>query len=331
MTATVQQFAAAAAAEIGYYARPGTKNKYGAWYGIPAGAYCAMFLSWVADKIGDPDIIPKHAYTPSGVNAFKAKKQWHQGTKGIRRGDIAYMDFPGAPNRVSHVVFVESVNSDGSVNTIEGNTSGTAGGNQRNGGLVARKRRLSYIVGYGRPAWATPEQAQPVPATNDAADGVLVEGESGAAVLALQKHLNAHYPAYSSLDEDGDYGPATKKVVVEFQTRAGLEPDGEAGPKTLAALGLGSGAAPATPPAAPAPPAALKGPKDYYQEGDYGYEEVRDLQATLNAWYPGLPDLSVDGDYGPATKARVVYFQRKAGLSRDGVAGDKTLRRLGVR
>lgn len=46
------------------------------------------------------------------------------------------------------------MNKDGSVNTIEGNTSSTAAGDQRNSGTCARKRRKAYIVGYGRPKYS---------------------------------------------------------------------------------------------------------------------------------------------------------------------------------
>lgn len=69
-------------------------------------------------------------------------------------------------------------------------------------------------------------------------DGVLVLGSQGDRVHALQTRLNRDYPAYSNLAADGDYGHATVAVVKEFQRRAGLFVDGEAGPRTLAKLGL---------------------------------------------------------------------------------------------
>ncbi|AJA43326.1 endolysin [Mycobacterium phage Sbash] len=61
---------------------------------------------------------------------------------------------------------------------------------------------------------------------------------TGERVRALQARLNAHYEAYSNLDEDGEFGPLTEAVVKQFQLRSALTADGIAGPATLAALGL---------------------------------------------------------------------------------------------
>jgi len=61
---------------------------------------------------------------------------------------------------------------------------------------------------------------------------------SGPRVLGLQKTLNDGYPAYSELEEDGDFGPETDRIVRIFQQRAGLVVDGVAGPETLGRLGL---------------------------------------------------------------------------------------------
>lgn len=76
----------------------------------------------------------------------------------------------------------------------------------------------------------------------DIAPGAVYLGEdhenTGDKVRALQKRLNDGYPAYSQLEEDGQYGPSTAAAVREFQARSGLTIDGVAGPATLAALGL---------------------------------------------------------------------------------------------
>lgn len=61
-------------------------------------------------------------------------------------------------------------------------------------------------------------------------------GMKGAAVTLLQKELNRVFPAYSRLRVDGDFGPATRAVVIEFQRRTGLARDGIVGPATRAKL-----------------------------------------------------------------------------------------------
>lgn len=63
-------------------------------------------------------------------------------------------------------------------------------------------------------------------------------GATGSAVRDLQARLNRDYPAYSRLVVDGDFGPATDRVVREFQRRAGLGVDGIVGPATWGRLGL---------------------------------------------------------------------------------------------
>lgn len=54
------------------------------------------------------------------------------------------------------------------------------------------------------------------------ADSVLRVGSSGARVKALQQGLNRVFPAYSHLQVDGEFGPHTKAVVMEFQRRSGF-------------------------------------------------------------------------------------------------------------
>jgi hypothetical protein len=70
-------------------------------------------------------------------------------------------------------------------------------------------------------------------------------------------------------------------------------------------------------PAAPDPVLSL---------GDRG-PEVTALQRKLNE----LGDrLAVDGDFGPATRAAVIAFQARNGLTTDGVVGPRTKARLGL-
>ena len=56
--------------------------------------------------------------------------------------------------------------------------------------------------------------------------------------------------------------------------------------------------------------------------------EVTQIQTKLKRWgyYNGV----VDGIYGSQTLAAVKYFQRKNGLTADGIAGTNTLRAMGI-
>lgn len=64
----------------------------------------------------------------------------------------------------------------------------------------------------------------------------LQKGSRGPLVKHLQNRLNHIFPAYSRLQEDGDFGPKTEAVIKEFQRRTRLQADGVVGPKTKAML-----------------------------------------------------------------------------------------------
>lgn len=57
-------------------------------------------------------------------------------------------------------------------------------------------------------------------------------------------------------------------------------------------------------------------------------EEVKQIQTKLKNW--GYYSGNVDGIYGSKTFEAVKKFQRKNGLTADGIAGDKTLAALGI-
>jgi len=57
-------------------------------------------------------------------------------------------------------------------------------------------------------------------------------------------------------------------------------------------------------------------------------EEVRTIQTKLKRW--GYYTGSVDGIYGSGTLAAVKKFQKKNGLTVDGIAGKKTLEAMGI-
>lgn len=63
------------------------------------------------------------------------------------------------------------------------------------------------------------------------------------------------------------------------------------------------------------------------RQGSRG-ETVKTIQQKLKRW--GYYKGSVDGIYGSGTRAAVVAFQKKNGLTPDGIVGSKTLAALGI-
>lgn len=184
--------------------------------------------------------------------------------------------------------------------------------------------------------------------TSAASDPILRRGDRGAAVIELQKLLNAKG---ATLVVDGDFGAATDAAVRKFQKDNQLVADGIVGPKTWAALR-----------SVPVQPIRLVDVVTYYdpeknphqysalvwlqmqlptltlaefsrrwrnappisdptlQQGSSGAAVV-ELQKLLNKFNSGLV---VDGAFGAATFAAVRNVQGRNGLEPDGIVGPKT-------
>lgn len=153
----------------------------------------------------------------------------------------------------------------------------------------------------------------------------LRKGSRGSEVTRLQNALKAL--GYYSLKVDGVYGKGTVAAVKAYQKSAGLKTDGIAGPQTQGKLyAAGTASAQETAPAAaPSAPAATQASPDKLKLGDSG-EAVTQLQNRL--WYLGYYTGSRSGTFDAATRSAVQVFQRAKGLSRDGIAGKKTLSAL---
>src|SRR5690625_1277705 len=156
--------------------------------------------------------------------------------------------------------------------------------------------------------------------------GALRRGDRSPAVRVLQKGLNKAFPAYSKLKVDESFGPATEKVVKEFQRRTGLTVDGIVGPATTAELAK-HGIVLNTSKPAPAPKPQPKPASGTLARGSKG-ARVGKLQRGLNKAFPAYSKLKVDNSFGPATGKVVAEFQRRSGLKVDGRVGPATTKEL---
>ena len=123
-------------------------------------------------------------------------------------------------------------------------------------------------------------------------------------VAGLQVGLYRHGHYRGAID--GVAGPQTKAAIRTLQLKAGLKPDGVAGSQTRAALGRygrpGFGSR------------VLK-------RGMFGFD-VSVLQFLLSK--QGFPPQALNSKFGPVTEQQVRRFQRRAGLTVDGVVGRQT-------
>lgn len=138
-------------------------------------------------------------------------------------------------------------------------------------------------------------------------------GERGTIVQQIQQKLKQW--GYYSKDVDGVYGYDTWRAVKTFQQNNNLLVDGIVGNTTLSKMGIFLGNVAY---------AATGGVLTWGSTGD----SVKELQRRLKDWvyYTG----SIDGIYGYKTWLAVRKFQSKNGLTVDGIAGGKTLAKIGI-
>ena len=216
------------------------ETKYGAFTKANFLPWCGSYVMWCASQSGVK--VPNTVSTVAGAAAFKKMGTWFEADNGTapQPGDILYFDFPGdGVDRISHVGICVKDNKDGTVTTLEGNTSGKKTGSQRNGGEVCeqlrayktnKKKVMVSIVGWGRPNYKGNEVTAKIPAQDKPAfPGQIKPGDKNDGVKVVQKALG--------LLADGEYGPATKKSVIAFQDNHDLvDSNGIIGPKTWAEL-----------------------------------------------------------------------------------------------
>ena len=153
------------------------------------------------------------AYTVAHASYARQQGDWHYGTSGIRRGDIAFIDWAGGSTIavIDHVGVVTGVGGD-YVHMIEGNTSNIC---------ARRVRHKGLIVGYIRPRYGSggtvrvPQKAtMPDRLAEDGQLGRLTAGKTQQALKVTVDHV---------------WGPVTVRAL---QKRVGATVDGILGPET---------------------------------------------------------------------------------------------------
>ena len=201
-----------------------------------------------------------------------------------------------------------------------------------------QRRNVSYADGIAGPMTLEKLYSSSARGTSSPVGltGVTLERGSTdyAAVRKLQQRLKEL--RFYTGEVDGDFGVSTENAVKNFQRVNGLVVDGRAGSSTLARLysdGANGANRTAPPPPGDATPIPFyvnvtPNPQGGYvtvREGNSG-TLVRNLQQALKD--QGYFKLTVDGLYGVGTTEAVREFQRRKGLSQDGVAGPATQRIL---
>ena len=127
---------------------------YWSWYGFDGRVeWCACFVSWCANECGyiDSGVIPKFAGCANGVQWFKDRGQWQDGSFKPSAGQIIFFDWDNKGSsgpqdgQSDHVGIVEKCEN-GIVYTIEGNSGDSCRQNQYHVGHYE-------ILGYGVPAY----------------------------------------------------------------------------------------------------------------------------------------------------------------------------------
>ena len=158
-------------------------------------------------------------------------------------------------------------------------------------------------------------------------------GSRGPFVTVIQTELNRisrNYPAIPRIDRvDGIFGPQTEAAVRKFQEVFGLDADGVVGKATWYALVRLYTAVLSL--------SELRSQGQQFYAVDWAYpsglqqgargDKVRHLQymlSVLSEYIPQIPELAVDGIFGPATRNAVIAAQGFFGLPQTGVVDEDT-------
>ena len=165
----------------------------------------------------------------------------------------------------------------------------------------------------------------------------LRQGSTGAAVFTLQRQLNRitkDYPFLGLLTVDGIFGRKMTETVKKFQKQFNLTADGVVGRSTwykisyiyVSVKDLAELTSEGETFSGTLPDGSWNFGSSVLKQGSTG-SEVEQLQfwlSTLAQYESSIPSVTVDGVYGSGTAAAVRAFQRRYGLTVDGIVGRTT-------
>ena len=152
------RFLEVARSQVGVIEGPkDNETDYGKFTGHDGQPWCGSLMMWTAKQSGVT--IPNCVYTPAGAEAFKKAGKWTDAAKATPKpGDIVFFHFAAEAkptDLIQHIGVVVKDNGDGTIVTVEGNTSPDSkpAGSPDNGGEACMNVR-GYKVGNKRGKWA---------------------------------------------------------------------------------------------------------------------------------------------------------------------------------
>jgi len=151
--------------QVGYRAQPERKSAFASrkeYLGMPwNGAFVQRILTTAFDA--EPEV--SFVSTVSALSYYIKANRLYLKAKSARPGDVVFFNFATDPQHMfeqPHVGFVTEIRADGSIRTIEGETSpGTPQGSQLADGVFERVRWPAEVIGFVRP-----EPRKPIPAAS---------------------------------------------------------------------------------------------------------------------------------------------------------------------
>ena len=163
----------------------------------------------------------------------------------------------------------------------------------------------------------------------------LRQGSRGANVFTLQRQLNRitkDYPFFGALEVDGVFGSGMAATVKRFQRQFSLTADGTVGRQTwykisyiyVSVKDLAELTSEGETSAGSLSDGTWGGRTLRSGSSGSAVEQLQFWLNTISQYVSSIPSVTVDGRFGSGTAAAVRAFQRRYGLTVDGVVGENT-------